>query len=178
MELKSIVIFLYGIPCAGKTTLSKFFNKVYGFREIAVDSILKKLCPNPSKQDFYTHSEFIVNKISKQLHDFSMNYVIEVGCLFSKDSVNSIMAEFADKYEFLIFCLEIDDEMAMKRIVQRNKRVVMGLSDAVVIDDPCLINDFRQHLLKNLPSAVIFTESKNINSVPGELQCLLQQKRV
>ena len=167
---KTNVLLLYGLPCSGKSSVLQAMSN---YHAIAVDTIITKIVADPSIADFVRFSPEIVKNIVSEINNQqSKNYIIEMGCLISKQAIDQLESSLSDQgYTFFNINLIADDDELEQRIINRNRDIDSGKRQGIKVDGPDYLTRFKQVFDKNLPDRLIAidTTAKSQESVLLEI---------
>ncbi|MBF0263641.1 MAG: AAA family ATPase [Gammaproteobacteria bacterium] len=171
------VLILYGLPCSGKSSVLKSMSE---YHAIAVDTIIKSLIPDPSVSDFSRFStEIIETIVSKIKTGYFNKYIIEMGCLMPKTSIDLLERYLNElSVSYLNIKLVADDSELIKRIIKRNKNIDLGKSTAIKVDGPDYLTRFKLFFEQNQTDKQIEidTTEKSIKSINLEIMNALSKK--
>jgi RNase adaptor protein for sRNA GlmZ degradation len=172
------VILLYGLPCSGKSSVLRVMSD---FHAIAVDTIIKKITPDPSISDFKRFSKEIVETaVSEVAEGRSSNCIIEMGCLISKQAIDQIECSLAEVGAvFINIKLSAHKGELIQRIVDRNRDIQLGNSNGIKVDGPDYLSRFEQVFDNNHPDNLIEidTTGKTAERVSSEILEYLSLER-
>ena len=165
------ILLLYGLPCSGKSSVLKAINT--GHHVITVDTIITKIVADPSLEDFNHLSNEIINAIIDEINNsHSTRFLIEVGCLISKNAIDQLQVFFIKNgYGFFNIELTADNDELVRRIVNRNRDITSGKKQGIKVDGPDYLTRFKRAFDKNLPDNLIEidTTAKSTENVISEI---------
>lgn len=148
------VLLLYGLPCSGKSSVSRAMTDHH---TLAVDAIIKKIINDPSIADFDRLSNDIVEDLVKEINNTdSNNYLIEMGCLIPKKAIDRLEFSLAQNgCDFINILLSADEDVLVQRIIARNRDIDSGNSNSIKVDGPDYLTRFKLVFDNNQPDELI-----------------------
>ncbi|NTS77494.1 AAA family ATPase [Catenovulum sp. SM1970] len=149
MEIAPSVVFIFGTPCVGKSTvINELANQ--GYQSVKVDTLITGFVAQPCKADFHRLSSDITNKIYELCLQSKCKLAIEMGCLIDRDASNLLLEKLGKKAVCIHLSLPIEEAKARAR--KRNLAIQAGQNESIIIDEPDKIGEFYVLMEQNLPS--------------------------
>jgi hypothetical protein len=183
-DRKRRFVFLYGVPCSGKSSVLLQLEKM-GWDCLKIDDIVRgqaliqaKGAQTLTRDSFVEHSDSVCLAVYARALQANATYTaVELGCLFPLMASRHIKGMLALlDIDVLDFHLEISEACAMQRAVARNESIASGLTDAVPIDDAGKMFPFFASLHTNLPDKTIALPAEHLDPVSLSSRIIAEAK--
>ena len=165
----SNIIILYGLPCAGKSTISEMLMKDINCNQINIDDIWKKLFSNPK----YTteESQIVFNEMLLQIQACLLNKVetLLLEGVFASISRLNIIQEIAKQNNYSLISILLFNSIENLIAIDQRRNITSGH----LITADSLINLNKKFNSREFCSIAINTSKVSIKQTTNLIRALL-----